>query len=992
MRFRARRAAIDRDPTEFAVKRPGPRESLRRRVAMLAAGVLVIGGVTLPAGAAQAAVSCDVVYATSDWGSGFSANVTIRNLGDPINGWTLGFAFPGNQRVTQGWSANWTQSGTQVTATSLSYNGNLGTGASTGIGFNGSYSGTNAKPTSFSINGVTCGGTANPQPPTVSLSVPAGPFVAPADVPLTATASDPDGTIAKVEFYRNGLLVNTDTTSPYSYLLEDQPAGSYTVQARAYDNANLTAINEKSFTVTGATGPAFVATPSSVSVTEGSTAAVNLKLSAAPTGNVAVSLARTGDTNITVSPTSATLTTANWSTGVNLTVAASEDTDTAGGTATITASASGYAPLAIVATEIDNDAPGGGDNVYTARFLEQYGKIKNSGYFSPEGVPYHSIETLIVEAPDHGHETTSEAFSFWIWLEAQYGRVTQNWAPFNNSWTVMEKYIIPSHADQPTAGVNGTPQYAAEHNLPSQYPSQLEPNVPVGQDPLRSELQTAYGTGDIYGMHWLLDVDNTYGFGRCGDGTTKPAYINTFQRGPQESVWETVPQPSCDTFAFGGPNGYLDISIKEANAPAKQWKYTNAPDADARAIQAAYWALTWAKAQGKQADVAATIAKAAKMGDYLRYAMFDKYFKKIGNCIGPAACPAGTGKDSMHYLMSWYYAWGGATDTSAGWSWRIGSSHNHFGYQNPFTAWALTNVAELKPKSPTAVADWSNSFNRQLEFYQWLQSSEGAIAGGATNSWDGSYAQPPAGKPTFYGMFYDDHPVYEDPGSNGWFGMQVWSLQRVAELYYETGNAKAKAILDKWVPWAIANTTIGTGGTFQIPSDMQWTGAPATWNPSSPAANSNLHVTVTAKGTDVGVGAAYARTLMWYAAKSGNAAAKTTAKGLLDAMYAHAETQGISTTETRADYNRFDDVYNASTGQGLYLPSGWSGEMPNGDAIAPGKSFVDIRSFYKNDPNWSKVQTYLNGGAVPSFNYHRFWAQSDIAMAFADFGSLFPSG
>ena len=66
-------------------------------------------------------------------------------------------------------------------------------------------------------------------------------------------------------------------------------------------------------------------------------------------------------------------------------------------------------------------------------------------------------------------------------------------------------------------------------------------------------------------------------------------------------------------------------------------------------------------------------------------------------------------------------------------------------------------------------------------------------------------------------MFYDEHPVYHDPGSNQWFGMQVWSLQRVAELYYETGNAKAKAILDKWVPWAIANTTIGTGATFSDP-------------------------------------------------------------------------------------------------------------------------------------------------------------------------------
>ncbi|MBU8855882.1 MULTISPECIES: glycoside hydrolase family 48 protein [unclassified Micromonospora] len=962
----------------------------RRRTAMVAATALVIGGVALPAGAAQAAPACDVTYATTDWNNGFTANVTIKNLGDALNNWSLKFAFPNSsQRVTQGWSAKWSQSGSEVTATNESWNGSLPTGASTSIGFNGSYSGSNPKPTAFTLNGVACNGAQTNQPPTVSLSVPSGPFEAPADVPLTATASDADGTISKVEFYRNGLLVNTDTTAPYGYDLLDLPAGSYTVQAKAYDNAGGTAVSEKSFTVTAASGPKLVASPSAVTVAEGGSATVRYTLSAAPTAGVPVTLAVTGDSDITVSPASLTLTSTNWSTGVTATVSAAEDSDTVGGTATVSASATGYAPISVIATEADNDTPGG-DNAYIKKFLDQYGKIKNSGYFSPEGVPYHSIETLIVEAPDHGHETTSEAFSFWLWLEAQYGRVTQNWAPFNNAWTVMEKYIIPSHADQATAGSPGTPQYAAEHNLPSQYPSALEASVPVGQDPLRSELQSTYGTGDIYGMHWLLDVDNTYGFGRCGDGTTRPAYINTFQRGTQESVWETVPQPSCDTFKHGGPNGYLDLFVKESSAPAKQWKYTNAPDADARAVQAAYWALTWAKAQGKQADVAATVAKAAKMGDYLRYALFDKYFKKIGNCVGASTCPAGSGRDSAHYLLSWYYAWGGAYEAGQNWSWRIGSSHNHFGYQNPFAAWAMTNVAELKPKSPTAVSDWQKSLDRQLEFYTWLQSAEGGIAGGATNSWDGSYAQPPAGTATFYGMYYDVDPVYNDPPSNQWFGMQAWSMQRIAELYLETGNAKAKALLDKWVPWAIANTTIGAD--WSIPSDMKWTGQPANWNPSSPQPNTNLHVEVTVKGQDVGVAGAYARTLIAYAAKSGDTAAKNTAKGLLDALSASADSKGVSTPEKRGDYRRFDDVYNAADGQGLYVPSGWTGKMPNGDVIAPGKSFLDIRSFYKNDPDWPKVQAYLDGGPEPVFNYHRFWAQADVAMAYADYGTYFPQG
>jgi hypothetical protein len=66
--------------------------------------------------------------------------------------------------------------------------------------------------------------------------------------------------------------------------------------------------------------------------------------------------------------------------------------------------------------------------------------------------------------------------------------------------------------------------------------------------------------------------------------------------------------------------------------------------------------------------------------------------------------------------------------------------------------------------------------------------------------------------------------------------------------------------------------------------------------------------------------------------------------------------------------------------------------MPNGDVIAPGKSFLDIRSWYKNDPDFPKVQAYLNGGAAPTFNYHRFWAQVDVATGYADFARLFPNG
>ena len=639
------------------------------------------------------------------------------------------------------------------------------------------------------------------------------------------------------------------------------------------------------------------------------------------------------------------------------------------------------------------------DGEYTQRFLTMYKKIKDpaNGYFSPQGIPYHSVETLIVEAPDYGHETTSEAYSYWLWLEALYGQVTQDWAPLNHAWDTLEKYMIPTSADQPTNSFynpNSPATYASEYNTPAQYPSALDSGVKSGVDPIANELKSTYGTSDVYGMHWLADVDNKYGFGatpgagcELGPSATGTSFINTFQRGPQESVWETVPQPSCDEFKYGGKNGYLDLFTKDSSY-AKQWKYTDAPDADARSVEAVYWANQWATAQGKQADVAGTVAKATKMGDYLRYALFDKYFKTVG-CTSPS-CPAGTGKDSEHGLLSWYYAWGGALDTSAGWAWRIGSSHAHFGYQNPLAAWVLSTDPTMTPKSATAKSDWSFSLGRQLEFYKWLQSSEGGIAGGATNSWDGAYATPPAGTPTFYGMGYTEAPVYNDPPSNSWFGMQAWGMERVAELYYASGNADAKAILDKWVPWAVANIKV-TGNDWSIPSDLTWTGKPDTWNKTNPGTNAGLHVTVKSSGQDVGVAGDLSRTLLFYAAKAKDTAVQAKVKSLLDAIWnSDQDSLGVSTTETRTDYARFDDTYVAG-GNGVYIPSGWTGTMPNGDAIKPGVSFLDIRSWYKQDPQWSKVQTYLDGGAAPSFNYHRFWAQTAIAGAMADYDRLFTS-
>ncbi|WP_031041961.1 glycoside hydrolase family 48 protein [Streptomyces sp. NRRL F-5650] len=952
-------------------------------LAALALPLTMLGTTATPAQAA--ALQCSVDYKTNDWGSGFTAELTLTNRGsDAIDGWTLTYSYAGDQKLTNGWSGTWSQSGRNVTVRNASYNARIAAGAAVSTGGQFTYSGSNAAPTDFAVNGTSCAGAHQP-PITVLTSPEAGAVYSRGEaVPLAATSAAADGaTISKVEFYDDTTLLGTDTSAPYTHSATGLAVGSHSLVAKAYDSTGASA-SSTPVGITVASGPAVVASPGQLGVQQGKSAAYDVKLSQQPTANVTVTTTRaSGNTGLTLTGgASLTFTPSNWDTAQRVTVSA----DASGsGSAVFESTAPGHGKAAVTVTQL------AAAKDYDARFLELYGKITDpaNGYFSPEGIPYHSVETLIVEAPDHGHETTSEAYSYLLWLQAMYGKVTGDWEKFNNAWEIMEKYMIPTHADQPTnSSYNASKPatYAPELDTPNEYPAPLDGTVPVGADPIAGELKSAYGTDDVYGMHWLQDVDNTYGYGnspgKCeaGPSDTGPSYINTFQRGAQESVWETVPQPTCDAFKYGGKNGYLDLFTGDASY-AKQWKFTNAPDADARAVQAAYWADVWAGEQGKGDEISATLGKAAKMGDYLRYAMFDKYFKKVGDCVGPANCPAGTGKDSSHYLLSWYYAWGGAVDTSAGWAWRIGSSHTHGGYQNPLAAYALSTDADLKPKSATGASDWAKSLDRQLEFYRWLQSDEGAIAGGATNSWAGRYATPPAGTPTFYGMYYDEKPVYHDPPSNQWFGFQAWSMERVAEYYQQSGDADAKAVLDKWVDWALSETTVNPDGTFRIPSTLQWSGQPDTWNASSPGDNAGLHVTVADYTDDVGVAAAYAKTLTYYADRSGDTEAASTAKALLDGMWENnQDALGIAVPETRADYNRFDD--------GIYVPSGWSGTMPNGDTVDASSTFASIRSFYQDDPAWSKIESYLQGGAAPTFTYHRFWAQADIALAMGSYAEL----
>ena len=116
------------------------------------------GSTTFTWAVAAPAGACTVSYSTqSQWAGGFVASVTISNPGtSPINGWTLGFTFPGDQKITNSWNGAAAQSGEGVTIANENYNSTIAAGASTSMGFQGTWTTSDAVPTAFTVNGTAC--------------------------------------------------------------------------------------------------------------------------------------------------------------------------------------------------------------------------------------------------------------------------------------------------------------------------------------------------------------------------------------------------------------------------------------------------------------------------------------------------------------------------------------------------------------------------------------------------------------------------------------------------------------------------------------------------------------------------------------------------------------------------------------------------------------------------------------------------------------------
>jgi uncharacterized protein (TIGR03437 family) len=109
------------------------------------------------------------------------------------------------------------------------------------------------------VSGLYFGAAANPTPtptpspspsptpngnaaPSVAIVSPSGGsvFGSGSNVSINANAADTDGAVTKVDFFRNGTLVGTSTTSPYNFVWSNVPNGNYSMTARATDNLGAT--------------------------------------------------------------------------------------------------------------------------------------------------------------------------------------------------------------------------------------------------------------------------------------------------------------------------------------------------------------------------------------------------------------------------------------------------------------------------------------------------------------------------------------------------------------------------------------------------------------------------------------------------------------------------------------------------------------------------------------------------------------------------------
>jgi chitodextrinase len=231
---------------------------VRLRALQLAAAVVL--ALAAPS-AAQAAGLTATFSKSSDWGSGYVADYSIKNGGSStVNGWRLEFDLPLGATVVNAWNGQLSSLAGHDVVTNAGWNATIAPGAGADVGFQVAYTGTFAPPQSCLINGQSCSSGSTPPPPPPDTTPPSAPTGLTAGTPTTSTipltwnASTDNVGVTGYQVY-NGTTLLATTTSTSTTISGLTPSTSYTFTVKATDAAGNTSTPSNPITASTATPP-----------------------------------------------------------------------------------------------------------------------------------------------------------------------------------------------------------------------------------------------------------------------------------------------------------------------------------------------------------------------------------------------------------------------------------------------------------------------------------------------------------------------------------------------------------------------------------------------------------------------------------------------------------------------------------------------------------------------------------------------------------------
>ena len=199
---------------------------------------------------------------TSDWGTGYCAEVVLtNNENESINEWI--YNFEQEAELTSFWNVG-TWSGNQwqgYTSSDAGWNSVINPGQSVTLGYCANYTGSIQPPNNAFLNGISVsfgGGGASQTPPSIVITNPVDGTVIQQNttVSLLANSSDVDGTIITVDFDVDGQVISATNTQGDDWQANwnANTVGAFAITATATDNDNLSTITTVNIVVQGSTG------------------------------------------------------------------------------------------------------------------------------------------------------------------------------------------------------------------------------------------------------------------------------------------------------------------------------------------------------------------------------------------------------------------------------------------------------------------------------------------------------------------------------------------------------------------------------------------------------------------------------------------------------------------------------------------------------------------------------------------------------------------